>query len=337
MPVDHLDKETSFSVQVTDSGINAGAKSRFVAAVDRLAGNFADIANAHLEAHSEVRRAKTKGEVALIDLLAKKAAEHLNVNPDMSARAIGKHFKNVIARQENSDEVLRSALEDLVDDVNSDALPESDAPLSEDFLSRFERYSENASTGELRQRWGRILAAEVRKPGTFSGKVLRLVDELDRDTALMFQSVCENRIGGILPISLTGRLPFGTLSKLITEDLIVDPGSNIKYIEYSIISDLSGIEMYQVYFPEMSVTFPIHVDLDSMNFVDDILIKNGDVLGIPSYILTDAGASIASILPHDQRGVLKKYAEKLKSAIPTPWVRLYKSQEDRMVIEEVVT
>jgi hypothetical protein len=56
-------------------------------------------------------------------------------------------------------------------------------------MNRFERFAEDASTDELRQRWGRVLSAEIRKPGTFSPKVLRIVDEIDQSTAAIFERV----------------------------------------------------------------------------------------------------------------------------------------------------
>ena len=39
---DHLDKATSVSLELTESGVKAKAKSRFVAAVDRFGGNLVE-------------------------------------------------------------------------------------------------------------------------------------------------------------------------------------------------------------------------------------------------------------------------------------------------------
>jgi hypothetical protein len=46
MVEDHLDKETSVSVDLTETGVTAKAKSRLVAAIDRLGGNLLEILNA---------------------------------------------------------------------------------------------------------------------------------------------------------------------------------------------------------------------------------------------------------------------------------------------------
>jgi hypothetical protein len=46
---DHLDKETSVVVDLTPTGVTAKAKSRFVAAIDRLCGNAVELANTSME------------------------------------------------------------------------------------------------------------------------------------------------------------------------------------------------------------------------------------------------------------------------------------------------
>jgi Protein of unknown function (DUF2806) len=71
-----------------------------------------------------------------------------------------------------------------IEHLRHDGISASDAEtgpseLSEEFMTRFETYAEGASTEDLRQRWGRILAREVKKPGTFSLKALRVIDELE--------------------------------------------------------------------------------------------------------------------------------------------------------------
>jgi hypothetical protein len=52
--------------------------------------------------------------------------------------------------------------------------PKTPPPLTEEFLERFERYAQEASTKKLRQKWRRALSSEIREPGRFSLRVLRI-------------------------------------------------------------------------------------------------------------------------------------------------------------------
>jgi len=152
MKEDHLDKETSVSAEITDKGIKAGAKSRFVAAIDRLGGAVVDMANAHVEGHAERRRAKTEGEVDLIKAATRYGVEQLGADPALAERAFQKHFRKIVREQDNTDAVLREALEDLSANPPDEASSSNQAELSEEFLDRLEDYSATASTNELRKR-----------------------------------------------------------------------------------------------------------------------------------------------------------------------------------------
>ena len=62
---EHLDKETSVAVDLTPTGVTAKAKSRFVAAVDRLCGNAVELVNTQMERRISRDRAAIEGEKKL--------------------------------------------------------------------------------------------------------------------------------------------------------------------------------------------------------------------------------------------------------------------------------
>src|SRR5690606_4389133 len=152
-------------------------------AFDRFGGSVFDAASAHIEAHTAKRRATTDGEVKLIKTISQYGVERLVAHPEEAERAFQRHLWKVRKEKENTDGVMQTALEDLRNNPPDEASAQNEEPLSEEFLDRMEDYSARASTDDLRQRWGRVLASEIRKPGTFSGKVLRVVDELDSEAA----------------------------------------------------------------------------------------------------------------------------------------------------------
>lgn len=195
-----LDREVSFSVRLTESGIEGRAKSRAVTAVDRLIGNTVDVPNVWIERWLAPARARSEAETQIIAAALDAVLSRMGTDPTFAQQAIDSHLGKILRKHKNVSEVVRLSVENLRDNPPSEceaALgPER---LDENFLGRIETYAERASTEELRVRWARVLASEVRKPGTFSPSVLRIVDEIDADVAQFFNILAENRIGKIVP------------------------------------------------------------------------------------------------------------------------------------------
>lgn len=288
-----------------------------------------DIANAHLEAHTEKRRAITDGEVDLIKAAAQYGIEHLGADPAQAERAFQKHFRKVVREQDNSDGVLKEALEDLSTNPPDDASAANDSQLTEEFLGRLESYSAAASTDELRKRWGRVLAAEVRKPGTFSGKVLRVVDELDSVTALQFEEIAKHRIGRVLPKALVGKLAYNIRTNLVLAELLIEPGISGQVRYYMDAKDSVGLDLKMAGFPGVgAVAFSSSATVSTGSGDEDALTFDDSKPGIPCYLLTEVGEALASILADQQFSALSHYAHKAAESEQLEWVRLFVHRGD---------
>jgi hypothetical protein len=320
---DHLDKETTLSVAITDNSIKVGSTSRFVAAIDRLGGSVIDTASAALESFSERRRAKTKGEVQLIEAITEYGITQLGANPTTAERAFRRHFSKVMSQQENIDHVLLEAKADLELNPPSADDPDQTEELSEEFMNRFEEYSATATTDDLRQRWGRVLASEVRKPGTFSGKVLRVIDEMNTETAQVFEEVCKSRIRNLVLKCVCGVLPYPTIASLTTAGLILEAGLGQTYgLEEFESSDTGKIWGFHTEWG--LIALPINVtSRERYQEAGCLQLENGKPR-VPVYVLTDVGVAIASILPDNQSEAFEKYAHILEKGAVAEWVRFYK-------------
>lgn len=333
MAEDHLDKETSVSVEMTESGIKAGAKSRFVAALDRLAGGVVDMLNAQVEAPAQRRRAKTEGEVKLIEAAAQYGVEVLGADPATAQRAFEKHFRKVVREQENSEGVAKEAFEELKRNPPNDTANADQTPLSDEFLERLEEYSAAATTDDLRKRWGRVLASEVRKPGTFSAKVLRVVDELDSQTALRFEKLAQLRIGRTLPKGLTGTIDFSLKSELVSADLLIDPGSHGQCHFFYEASDAEAGAMKFTQFDGLfGLGLPTQTSSSPNTGDGAFLTAVGSKIGIPCHLLTDAGFALASILEDQQYAALRSYAGYLVENGAIGWARIYVPSGDQFAL-----
>ena len=67
--------------------------------------------------------------------------------------------------------------------------------IDDDWIESFRGEAVDRSQGEMRETFARILAGEIREPGTFSIKTLRTVGALSQSTANLFRKTASLRVG----------------------------------------------------------------------------------------------------------------------------------------------
>ncbi|MCZ7912287.1 DUF2806 domain-containing protein [Agrobacterium leguminum] len=330
MSDDHLDKETSVSVELTPNGIRASAKSRTVAAIDRLIGSVADRWSVPFENKAAEERAKSKARVEIIEAAKALGIQRIKDDPEFATRAIENHFETTFRRHENKEAVVREALEDL-DRLPPTEMQSSTGPevLDEKFLVRFERYSEDASTADLRVKWGKVLAAEIRKPNSVSAKVMRIVDELEGRTAELFEGLCHNRIGDGIIKCLSGNLSFAVKLDLVSAGLIVDPGSVGQVKLFGDATSNSGEKIWILTLNNrvLAVSSKARIPPATTNDVSP-LVEAGGGLGVPAYILTSAGSAVAQILEDKQDLAVETYFRIIERFLAGTGASEYRQEAD---------
>lgn len=311
MTNDHLDNETSVSAELSETGIKAAAKSRAVASFDRLLGSAADVGSAWFEGIATRKRAKAEGERQLIEATVKHGLDRMKLDDEFAKRAFENNFKKIAQQQLNKDAVVTEAIDDLR--RNPPSIEEANigpAQISEEFMGRFETYAEGATTEHLRERWGRILASEIRKPGTFNPKVLRATDELDAKTAALFEGLMQYRAANTLVKCLMPKLGFTETTALVTAGLLVEPGigQHRRYVQ----ADDGGKSIWVAAVGNRCVSMPFDAQLDS----GDVIGRNEGQPSMAVYVLTDVGVALSSILPSFESLVAERYALKLRSVAP---------------------
>lgn len=327
MGPDHLDKEISISAELTPSGVKTAAKSRTIAAIDRLIGCGIDRLCAPVEAKTAEIRAKSEARIKIIESLGELGIERLKADPELVAIAVQNQFDSIVRRQENKEAVIAASLEDLRrEPPTSEQTTEGRDTLESAFLNRFERYAEEATEEHIREKWGRVLAAEIRQPGTFSQKVLRVVDELDGATALLFERICEYRSCNVIPRCLVGKLSFSEVTSLTDAGLLVNPGIAGQNQYFSETEDVSGQKLWTAHIGKALIAIPHATAIPNNGDKQSAPITIGeDVPGIPVYVLTDTGHAISRILEDKEENVLSSYIGKLTSTLPLIEVREYRA------------
>jgi Protein of unknown function (DUF2806) len=106
-------------------------------------------------------------------------------------------------RQENVEKILQLAERSMSDQVSAE-------PVDETWMNRFFDVAAEVSHAQMQDVWGKILAGEVSKPGSFSLRSLETLRNLLPSEAIIFQDLCSLLMGGAPAYKTSaGGQPFG--------------------------------------------------------------------------------------------------------------------------------
>jgi len=103
--------------------------------------------------------------------------------------------ERLLDEQHRVDQVVFAALQQVLDSDDSPLAESGGDEVDDDWIESFRREAVDRSQSEMRETFVRILAGEVRQPGTFSIRTLRTVGALSQSTASLFQRAASLRIG----------------------------------------------------------------------------------------------------------------------------------------------
>ena len=194
---DHLSSEVGIEVAISDTGLKATAKSRAIAAIDRLLGGVFDVWIAKREAEAERIRARSRIDAAAQNAVVERIEAAAARGETEAARLVEHIAVSEIRAVANKAHVVDRAVEQLALPPPDHTEPDQQTDeIDPDWLGHFESYAEKASSEKVRDLWARVLAGEIRRPGAFSLMTLRLLAELDRQIAQWFQDAIELRVNG---------------------------------------------------------------------------------------------------------------------------------------------
>lgn len=191
-----LARSVSVEARLTENGVELNTNARMLVALDRLGGSAIDIVGAYVERINVGIRSKTDTKKKLLKVDSDAAVRRLENSPWAGDRVLETFYKERVIKQKNRDAVAMEAVERLTDNPPTDEENADKEPLSDDWMNVFADYAENASSDSLQQLWGRILAGEIRRPGSFSLTTLRVISELDKEIAQKFEKYVRARGAG---------------------------------------------------------------------------------------------------------------------------------------------
>ena len=152
----------------------------------RLSSATGETVVAALEAKSSDFRLRTERNDFLIAQLAKLPHGQAHIGVKIAER--------LIDEQHRLDQVVFAGLRHVVDSEETPTTEGGTDELDDDWIEGFRREAVQRSQSEMREAFARILAGELRQPGTFSIQTLRTVSGMSQSTAALFQRAASLRV-----------------------------------------------------------------------------------------------------------------------------------------------
>lgn len=186
--------------------------------IEKLVGAYWPEILAKAQDAQDQRDARSTVRKALAEAMGRTAAE----KPELVHRMLDRFIAEEFGFQENREAVAVKAIEHLQGE-NAEQPDETAKPVEEDWLNLYNSFAEKASSESLRDMWARVLAGEIRKPGSFSLSTLQFISVMDKETAEAIKEVFPWVVDGeYLLRESRDYLPITTLVLLRDANLIGD-------------------------------------------------------------------------------------------------------------------
>lgn len=246
------------------------------------------------------RRAEIRSAIKTAHLEAELTAalDRIKDMPELGQRTAVRMLRDEMDRQENREAIWEATEEQLAlppPHAAGQAEEEDREQLDPDWLRRFTGYAENIGNEDLQKVWGRVLAGEIRKPGSFSYSALRVLAELEQDLAEAFSSLWKQSILDHAPIDAETK----SKNLILHADLelcgLIQTGLEIK-------TNGSVTEPHYVFGDNLGLR--IHNPQGNASF------------SYPVIRFTRMGKQLGAILKRDERTALEIAAKNLKPLPP---------------------
>ncbi len=146
-------------------------------AIGRLVSGAVDVPVAYMEGLSERIRSDNAARRAITSEVADAVREKVKEDPAVIQRGLDRWTRQLGEKQRTREEIGIRTLGVLAEGE----VPIGAAAPTEDFMRAFEDMAEKVSSAEMMDLMARILAGEVRKPGSVSRRTLAIVPVLDKE------------------------------------------------------------------------------------------------------------------------------------------------------------
>ena len=178
-----------------DSTIPAPIRRNVLKALDRLGSALIDIPVGALERRSSEKRAESEARIKITEVVNAQIIEQIKVDPEFPQRASNTFAKKILREQYNLEKILGIATDILKEkkydnSKDSQVDNEPEKTIDDDWFNIFEKEASQKSSEDMQHHFARVLASEIEKPGSYSIKAVKILSELNQQTAALFKKLC---------------------------------------------------------------------------------------------------------------------------------------------------
>ena len=194
-----------------DATIPTPIRRNALKAFDRLCSALIDVPVGALERRSAEKRAELEARIKIREEITAQIVQQVKVDPEYALKAGHKFAEKIIREQLNLDKISAIAADELksiesdnptsqnsnepneeqfADSTNQEVNSGKEKTIDDNWLNSFETEARQKSSEDMQIRFGRVLAGEIEKPGSYSIKAVKLLGELDQNTANLFKKFC---------------------------------------------------------------------------------------------------------------------------------------------------
>lgn len=225
----------------------------------------------------------------LIESTSEKTDDKGRIEPtlnlaEFSAGIASGDFADSVRKEAN----IAKAILNAEDILKQDQQEPSEEPIEDDWLYSWRDYAGRVSSDELQDLWGRILAGEVKQPGSYSMRTLEFLKGLSKSEALLISKAARFVIAGRIfrkkdKFLESEGINFSQL--MFLQDIGVMSGVEATGLT-STIGSLNEDKFFQVLVSNKKVIILEHDDQSKS-------------INIPIYLLTQVGAEVLKLASFD--------------------------------------
>lgn len=283
----------------------------------KLLGKLIEWPEAWMDGHVQKLRDRSRANSIVSDAIANQAAARMSGSDPLASALIEDMLAGHARKLSNKALVFQRAIEHISDDPQT-ADQAKNIP-EEDWLNAFGTISQDITSDEMRERFARLLAGEMRKPGSFSVATLRAISSMNQLLAAEFAETCRELIGDF--IFSAKKYDVGSSWNRIR--MLRDEG---------LFSPVNG-SIHEPTCATQSADGNYYWDVGFTDCFLRISFTPGSRSEIPVFSLTNVGREIVSILPEADCAInLRAIAAENKKVVGWKATELWK---DGVVIERL--
>ena len=184
--MDEMEKSDDMLVPLSE-----GIEKNLAKAAWKLSAGLLNIPLQAIERHLSEKKSESDARIMVNQTLAQRISEQLDVPEEYVTLTVAKSFGNIVQEQLNLDSVFEKTQKSLQntpqDETHTDNKFEE---ISDDWLNEFRNVACKKSSEEAQDLFSKVLAGEIRKPGSFSLRALTTLSDMNQNVAMIFKAFC---------------------------------------------------------------------------------------------------------------------------------------------------